>query len=244
MATKRRVDPDVKEAILDLADQGWSPTSIEERLSGDERYADRLPHKRTIQRIIADEEPRDTSAPWKLTPTSSASAAFLLSVQADMRMQTRGRVLGFSIETAHWIEAVHRAAPDLDPWRTYRVARAYQARTDQGAATDDLDMWLGFAPWRGNASAVRYAQAAREGWVSPVSFDHFASSVVVAAGSIPDGLIEELRALPHEARGSLLAERLDRMATTADRVLMEQLIGDLVNSGDDRPTIARAEAER
>jgi integrase len=124
------------------------------------------------------------------------------------------------------------AAPSLDVWRTYRVAHAYQARRHGGVDTDDLDMWLGFAPWQSDEAAARYALAVDSGWVAPASIDYDASAVVVAAAAIPDGLIDTVRAASPRARQRLVSEALDKMPQTVDRVLVEDLLRTFVGEGD------------
>src|SRR5689334_5782673 len=75
-----------------------------------------------------------------------ADASFTLLVLRAVIKQTDGRS-SLTAATARWVEAIHRVAPDLDPWNAYRLARLYVARADAGNTTN-LDAWLAYAPWR------------------------------------------------------------------------------------------------
>jgi len=126
----------------------------------------KIPDERTIRRRITERRPPDPHDPWTLATTKGDKAARLLPVLRAVLERTEGRTKGFSKATAEWVVRVRRAAPDLDPWYAYRIALAYQRRTDLD--TEDLDILLAFTPRRGEKemdSLFAWARAHRPKWL-------------------------------------------------------------------------------
>ena len=117
----------------------------------------KIPDERTIRRRITERRPPDPHDPWTLATTKGDKAARLLPVLRAVLERTEGRTKGFSKATAEWVVRVRRAAPDLDPWYAYRIALAYQRRTDLD--TEDLDILLAFTPRRGPALPAERQEA-------------------------------------------------------------------------------------
>jgi hypothetical protein len=190
--------------------EGRSPAEIERDLLGradkgefGESGRQWVPALRTIQRDVKFIRPPDPSGGWAFQPTEGEDAAFLLATLATVITQTGGRVSRLTNGVAAWLQAIHAAAPDLDPWTAFTLAHMYQARSDRNLDWDDLDAWLAFGPWRGGEAAERYEKAVREGWIppSPVAMN-YASRVVIAAGLFN---LPEARAKRGERRSKIFS---------------------------------------
>jgi hypothetical protein len=143
---RKRWDRDVLSAIEGLAVRGWGASEILEELALRPEIKARLPGLRTIQRMVGRWAPDDDA--WTLPPDAEPDSRFMLDVLRDVFETTKGRVRTISASDADWIRSVHTAAPDLDPWRTYLLARSYAALRHSGQSTARLDLALAFTPWR------------------------------------------------------------------------------------------------
>lgn len=72
-----------------------------------------------------------------------------------------GRITMFSVAEATWIATIRQARPDLPPWDAWFLARNVVARESHNDPTDDLDLFLAFAPWRDDESRDGYIAAAK-----------------------------------------------------------------------------------
>ena len=153
---RRYIPRDVQEAIEERADGGYSPKQIEDELSQDADFADRLPTIRTIQNIVA-ERLREPDA-WRIdaAPEVDPSAAF--TVLSELIKLTSGRVAQLSHIEACWITTLRHLRSDLPSWHVYRLAREYILRRQRKESTADLDAFLAFAPWRESPTS-RYMKA-------------------------------------------------------------------------------------
>ena len=161
----RRVGGEVKEAIEELAMRGWKAPDIHEALV--ERFtAGRAPKLRTVQRWVAQKS--DPSGAWRFADADAEDAALLLPVLAALISETRGRRKELSNAEAERVAKICGAAPGVDPWYAYVLARLYMLREQANMASPDIDAYLAYAPWRGKQEADAYGQALEEGWVTMV----------------------------------------------------------------------------
>ena len=137
----------------------------------------RIPHIRTIQRIVRENTPQDPSAPWQLAEASGGDAALVLPVLAAMIEVSEGRLKALSTAKAEWIVKLRRVADDLPLWAIYELTIKYMLRRERHNPTDDLDAFLAFAPWRSKEHNKRYCGL---GAILPVRY-------MLARG--PDGVI-------------------------------------------------------
>ncbi|MGE0541497.1 MAG: helix-turn-helix domain-containing protein [Dehalococcoidia bacterium] len=155
---KRYIDGDVQAAIEELAqDQPtWTATQIYRQLEQREELRGRLPTVRTVQTIVKDVRPRDTSAAWSLAIAGPDEAAAVLPVLAAVVESTRGEVRTLTQREAGWIAKLRAVAADLPARETYRLARLFIAREDRSEPSADLDLFIAFAPWRNRQASDRY----------------------------------------------------------------------------------------
>lgn len=173
MATKKRgrpkFDGDIMDAIDAYADEGWSPAQIHRELGKRAEFASRLPTLRTVQRYVSD-RPYDPSGTWSLEQAQPDELETLLPILAAVIERTEGRLTYLTNTEAQWLTRLGRVAADLGEWMLYRLARMYIRRKDAGEATDDLDAYLAFAPWRGPESERRYSEIWGAGKIPPAPF--------------------------------------------------------------------------
>lgn len=144
--------------------QGLTPAAIEGALFHRFPEASDFPSRRAIESWVAAFR-TEGGEPWTLAPGTEETAEYVLPVLQAVVARSEGRVQTIGVETARWVVVVRRAAPDLDPWRAYLVARWYLAAIAGGVSTVGLDLLLSYAPWRGDSEAERYAQLLNNGRV-------------------------------------------------------------------------------
>lgn len=160
---RRHVPLEVERAIEDLALKGWEPIQIYRNLEGKEKFKDKLPSLRTVQTIVKQGRPRDTTGAWTLEDSAAGDAALVLETLAAVIEYSEGLTTAFTIKQAEWIVRIRRAAPDLHLWAAYHLAWSYQSRIEEKISTADLDAYLAFAPWRSDDALARYKEAFRQG---------------------------------------------------------------------------------
>ena len=143
--------------------QSLTPAAIEETLLRRFPEASDFPSRRAIESWVAAFR-TEGGEPWALGPGTEETAEYVLPVLQALVGHSAGRVRRIGVETARWVVVVRRAAPDLDPWRAYIVARWYLVANAESVSTAGLDLLLAFAPWRSASEAERYALALLDGW--------------------------------------------------------------------------------
>jgi hypothetical protein len=165
LATRpRRIDLDVQAEIEDKAADRWGPAQIERWLNDQEKYGDRVPTLRTIQRIAKEVTPRDKTKDWSLADTSSEEAFGVLGALRETIMRTHGTVKWFSQGLADWFVRVQSAGPGLRTHAVFFLATSYLRAQTEGTSTQSLDAFLAFAPW-GQGCRPAYDEAVRNGWI-------------------------------------------------------------------------------
>ena len=171
MGRKQQIEGDVWEFIRELVRRHLSPPQILKELKSQERFSQRVPSLRQIQRLKAKWSPSDPSAPWSLTDGDEESdPALVLPVLAVVISETKGRKTRLTKAEAQSITRIRRIAPDCDPWDAYVFARLYLLKEQADIPSVDIDAYLAYAPWRGKQEAQAYGQALEEGWVSNVPY--------------------------------------------------------------------------
>jgi len=145
--------------------QGLTPTNVYRELESDERFSDRLPSKRTVVRRAKEAQTADTSGAWSIETDETDNPGAVLDVLSAVISFTQGRIRSISTAEATWIVHIREVRPDAPTMDTYLLARFYLVREAKEAAYADLDMYLAFAPWRGEAHESRYREAVKAGWV-------------------------------------------------------------------------------
>ena len=191
MATNYRpsrlgIDRAVRDEIEARSSAGMSAPEIHRVLKQSQTSESSVPTLRTIQRIVADMAPRDTSGLWTAEHAQERPRPILDTLVAVIE-QTHGRVTALTREEARWIARLDTVAPDVRPFEWWRIARLYLGRINRSERTHDLDAFLAFAPWRGGeAGRRRYDNALRAGWIQPVpSFLRRAIEEGEVADSVP-----------------------------------------------------------
>jgi hypothetical protein len=124
-----------------------------------------IPHERTIRNILAARATTPADAtPWQATAATADDAEMVLPSLAQLIEKTEGKRRHLSIAEAVLIAGIRRAAPGVDPWMAYSLARESIAYPDAGIS---VDAFLAFAPWTGPEARSRYETATREGWIDP-----------------------------------------------------------------------------
>lgn len=140
MTRRRRLDPDVLEALTRRLLVGFGPASTLREVGEDPRHAGRLPSLRTVEDLARELRPADRSEAWSAASADPAEAALVLPVLGVVARA--GQLTAFTRDTAHWIARVRRMAPGLDPIDVLGFAIRYQraAALKSGGAAIDLDL--------------------------------------------------------------------------------------------------------
>jgi len=163
-----RIDGDIAYQIELLArTQRWTPAQIYRHLGREKNYEGRVPSQKTVQRAVQRWRERDESGRWHLDDYDDDTARLVMPVLAALAGHTGGLVSSVSRDEARWIARVREAAPDMPPFFAWQAAVCYQQRAAEKADTEDLDLLLGFAPWKsGEAMDTlwKWALAHRPNW--------------------------------------------------------------------------------
>jgi hypothetical protein len=144
-------------AVKALDDVGFSAAEIQRMLG------DHSPPDRTVRSIVQQNALEDASGAW--TPINgiepSTSLGHVLDVLRVVVAISEGRRPYLTRNEAARIAQLAAAAPDLSPLNLFRLARLYMRRIHDKQRTEDLDIYLAFAPWRDDESAARYADVVK-----------------------------------------------------------------------------------
>jgi hypothetical protein len=125
---------------------------------------DKFPNKRSIERLVKEFRYADESPPWTVEDSDPEDAKLILEWLASFN----GFGKGLKKVEAFWHLKIQRIAPDLSWVRAGVLANLYRIRTAKEASTEELDAYLGFAPWRGAEALERYKQMVGAGRVKPM----------------------------------------------------------------------------
>ena len=166
MTTKWRMDGETKDRAQDLAlTTDWNAAQIFEDLKRRFGERDKFPNKRSIERLVKEFRYEDESPPWTVEDSDPEDAKLILEWLASFN----GFGKGLKKVEAFWHLKIQRIAPDLSWVRAGILANLYRIRTAKEASTEELDAYLGFAPWRGAEALERYKEMVGAGWMNPMA---------------------------------------------------------------------------
>jgi hypothetical protein len=159
-----RTDPDIAEAVRELAQSGqdWTAAGIRRRVLEDHpEWAPRMPGERTIQNLVRGLLGQ-AGDPWSFSTTDHPEDAGLVLRVLGELWDTGVWPRALTVDEAEYIVRLRRAVPDLPAIRALALARAYLMAADGSNiyTAAGLDRYLAFAPWRDGAA--RYVKAFTE----------------------------------------------------------------------------------
>ena len=159
------MDGEAKDRAQELAlTTDWNAAQIFEDLKRRFGERDKFPNKRSIERLVKEFRYADESPPWTVEDSDPEDAKLILEWLASFN----GFGKGLKKVEAFWHLKIQRIAPDLSWVRAGVLANLYRIRTAKEASTEELDAYLGFAPWRGAEALERYKQMVGAGRVKPM----------------------------------------------------------------------------
>ena len=165
MTTKWRMDGDIQDHAAELAlTTDWNAAQIFKDLDLQFKERKGVPTKRTIERFVKEYRATDKSQPWTVEDSDPEDAKLILEWLASFN----GFGKGLKKAEAFWHLKIQRIAPDLSWVRAGVLANLYRIRTAKEASTEELDAYLGFAPWRGAEALERYKEMVGAGRVKPM----------------------------------------------------------------------------
>lgn len=157
----RRIDPDMYDAIVELAPRFSAKQIVEELQRRFER--DWYPSRRTVQDVIREVTPAsDEGESWTVATADPEDVPLVLPVLADLIRNSDGVVTGFGLETGRWIAKLRRAVPDIPAGEALHLAIYYQMAAKAERPTYNLDIYLALQLWR---SPKERMDAFRRGWL-------------------------------------------------------------------------------
>ena len=161
MTTTRRIDEILESMIVDLLiGSDSTPAAIHRKVSAEGWEVS----TRTVERMAKEYRAPDESPPWTVEDSDPQDAKLILEWLASFN----GFGKGLKKVEAFWHLKIQRIAPDLSWVRAGVLANLYRIRTAKEASTEELDAYLGFAPWRGAEALERYKQMVGAGRVKPM----------------------------------------------------------------------------
>ena len=162
MTTTRRIDEILESMIVDLLiGSDSTPAAIHRKVSAEGWEVS----TRTVERMAKEYRAPDESPPWTVEDSDPQDAKLILEWLASFN----GFGKGLKKVEAFWHLKIQRIAPDLSWVRAGVLANLYRIRTAKEASTEELDAYLGFAPWRGAEALERYKEMVGAGWVKPMA---------------------------------------------------------------------------
>ena len=159
------MDGETKDRAQDLAlTTDWNAAQIFEDLKRRFGERDKFPNKRSIERLVKEFRYADESPPWTVEDSDPEDAKLILEWLASFN----GFGKGLKKVEAFWHLKIQRIAPDLSFVRAGILANLYRIRVAKEASTEELDAYLGFAPWRGAEALERYKEMVGAGRVKPM----------------------------------------------------------------------------
>jgi len=192
------MDGDIRAAIVPLFKEGHGAAEILKRLERNPRFEGRkLPHIRTMQRLVKDMRTRFANAPspvklldqpfeWHRLEEHGLpweSGAYLLAMWAFTQDHSYApefpkhlvwQIPKESFRQARWWWRVHLAAPDLCLLDVYWLANTFALREQAHDVlgipfnVDDLQAFLAYQPWTTTEAQERYQEAVADGRLPPV----------------------------------------------------------------------------
>ena len=160
------MDGEAKDRAQELAlTTDWNSAQIFEDLKRRFGERNKFPNKRSIERLVKEFRYADKSQPWTVEDSYPEDAKLILEWLASFN----GFGRGLTKVEAFWHLKIQRIAPDLSFVCAGILANLYRIRTAKEASTEELDAYLGFAPWRGAESPERYKEMVGAGWVKPMA---------------------------------------------------------------------------
>ena len=160
------MDGETKDRATHLAlTTDWNAAQIFKDLKRRFGERDKFPNKRSIERLVKEFRYADESPPWTVEDSDPEDAKLILEWLASFN----GFSKGLTKVEAFWHLKIQRIAPDLSFVRAGILANLYRIRTAKEASTEELDAYLGFAPWRGAKALERYKEMVGAGWVKPIT---------------------------------------------------------------------------
>ncbi len=162
MTTQRRIDENLESRIVDLViGSDLTPAKIHRKVT----EKGWVVSTRTVERMAKEYRATDESPPWTVEDSDPQDAKLILEWLASFN----GFSKGLTKVEAFWYLKIQRIAPDLSFVRAGILANLYRIRTAKEASTEELDAYLGFAPWRGAEALERYKEMVGAGWVKPMA---------------------------------------------------------------------------
>ena len=159
------MEGDIQDRAQELAlTTDWNAAQIFKDLKRRFGERDKFPNKRSIERLVKEFRYADESPPWTVEDSDPEDAKLILEWMASFN----GFGKGLKKVEAFWHLKIQRIAPDLSWVRAGVLANLYRIRTAKEASTEELDAYLGFAPWRGAEALERYKRMVGAGRVKPM----------------------------------------------------------------------------
>ena len=160
------MDGEAKDRAQELAlTTDWNSAQIFEDLKRRFGERNKFPNKRSIERLVKEFRYADESPPWTVEDSDPKDAKLILKWVASFN----GFGKGLTKVEAFWHLKIQRIAPDLSFVCAGILANLYRIRTAKEASTEELDAYLGFAPWRAPEALKRYKQMVGDGLVKPIT---------------------------------------------------------------------------
>jgi len=147
MARGVRPEQDVVIQIALWTKQKLTATQIESELQRDERFSDRVPELRAIQRWASRFRSYVQGVPWRLTDRefTPKEVRYLLRCLGEVIWATEGRKVELDIDEARLIARIGLATTVMPPYAAYVLANEYLVRQELGRPDESgLDAYLAF----------------------------------------------------------------------------------------------------
>jgi hypothetical protein len=158
MSRGRQASVAVQRRVMDLAQEGFTPSQIHRELFPDGQGSPDFVSKKTVERMVKDFAPADSSGPWSLVGADPEEARTILDVLAH---ELTSRPVWPTRERARWIARVRTAAPDIPTAWAREIAHGYEIFCEYPLMVRYIDLALILRPWASPSALAGFAEIVR-----------------------------------------------------------------------------------
>jgi hypothetical protein len=162
VAQGKKTVPEIRAYIFNCVVNGLGIAETQRALEEIPDFQDRVPSLPTVSRYHREAQLRtgiqdDELGGFTWNGIDGEDARLALDALARVIEKSQGRKTSFSDAEARWVVWARHAAPGLDPWKAWIIARSYWSLDKmKDPNTAALDAYLALKPWESDEALGSY----------------------------------------------------------------------------------------
>jgi len=153
----------------------------------------KLPVPRTLRNHYNELHVPDHSGTWSMADSDADDIPLIVETKAELNR--RSGVTDLTFDEAKWLTKLRLATADMPIWPRWRLAWLCRVREARGQPMEDLELFVGYAPWRSSRKATEYQAAVGSGRVPRAPALVYADLETLTYGSLEGLSYAELERL-------------------------------------------------